>query len=119
MAGPPGCRPDRRLPGNGPPRGVGRPPGTPNKIGRQAKENIIEVFSQLGGIKAMTNWARRNKTEFYKLYARLIPVTVHAAVDVRHASEYSDAELVNIIASEGGSRIDGEASGNALPDSVH
>jgi hypothetical protein len=116
MAGPRGCRPDRiGSISNGP----GRPKGSRNKIGVQAKENIIEVFSRLGGIKAMTNWARRNKTEFYKLYARLIPVTVHAAVDVRHASEYSDAELVDIIASEGSSRIDGEAPGNALVESVH
>jgi hypothetical protein len=90
---------------NLPPKGRGRPPGTPNKVGKQAKDNIIAVFDQLGGVETMVKWARRNKAEFYRLYARLIPVTVHAAVDVRHASEFSDDELARIVASSGGERV--------------
>jgi len=36
-------------------------------------ENIVAVFTRLGGTATMAEWARRNQTEFYRLYARLIP----------------------------------------------
>lgn len=48
--------------------------GKPNKVGATAKENIIAVFTRLGGTAEMAKWARDNQTEFYKLYGRLIPV---------------------------------------------
>jgi hypothetical protein len=113
-----GCRrPDNLLRPKLPP-GPGRR-GVPNKIGRQAKENIIEVFSRVGGIPAMATWARKNRTEFYRLYARLIPLTVHAAVDVRHASEYSDDELARIVASSGSSGTVSEEASDSIPVGVH
>jgi hypothetical protein len=52
----------------------GRKSGTPNKLSASAKENIAAVFVRLGGYEAMTNWASENQTDFYKIYARLIPV---------------------------------------------
>lgn len=52
----------------------GRPKGVPNKVNAQARENIMAVFTRLGGTAAMAEWARENQTQFYKLYARLIPV---------------------------------------------
>jgi hypothetical protein len=52
----------------------GRKKGTPNKLPAQAKENIIAVFTRLGGTSQMADWARENLTEFYKLYGKLIPV---------------------------------------------
>lgn len=48
--------------------------GKPNKVPAQAKENIIAVFTRLGGTAAMAKWAAGNETEFYKLYGRLIPI---------------------------------------------
>ena len=59
---------DQRKPKTG-----GRRKGTPNKVTATARENIIAVFNRLGGTAAMAEWARENQTEFYKLYARLIP----------------------------------------------
>ena len=52
----------------------GRPKGAKNKVSGQAKENIIAVFTRIGGTAQMARWASENLTEFYKLYARLIPV---------------------------------------------
>jgi len=104
---------------NLPSAGPGRPIGSVNKLGKQAKENIVDVFNGLGGTEAMTRWAKRNRTEFYKLYARLIPVYLHAAVDVRHAVEYSDDELARIVASEGSSGTAGQETGDPLAGSVH
>jgi hypothetical protein len=93
-------------------RGRGRALGSAGKVSRQAKENILDAFEFIGGVDALAAWARKNRTEFYKLYARLIPVTVHAAVDVRHASEYSDDELARIVArsSREGAVIEAESA---------
>jgi len=55
-------------------RGKGRPRGSPNKITSAAKEAFQAAFDGLGGVEALADWARENTTEFYKLYARLIPV---------------------------------------------
>lgn len=73
-----------------------RTKGAKNKIGAQVKENVIAVFVRLGGTAAMARWARKNQTEFYKLYARLIPTEVTATIDIRDASELSDSELIAI-----------------------
>lgn len=58
--------------------GIGRKKGTPNKCDKTARENIMAVFNRLGGTAEMARWARKNQTEFYKLYARLIPVQLNA-----------------------------------------
>jgi hypothetical protein len=58
------------------PPGPGRPKGIPNKMSRIAKENIETVFFNLGGVEAMAAWARDNQTEFYRHYAKLIPLTL-------------------------------------------
>ena len=57
--------------------GAGRPKGSTNKIPRVAKENIIAVFNELGGIQGMVDWAKaepKNQSEFYKIYGRLLPI---------------------------------------------
>lgn len=48
--------------------------GSPNKLGGLAKDNIAAVFTRLGGTAEMAKWAKENQTDFYKLYARLVPV---------------------------------------------
>jgi hypothetical protein len=52
----------------------GRPLGSKNKVSASARENVIAVFTRLGGTAAMAKWAAHNKDEFYKLYARLLPI---------------------------------------------
>ncbi len=44
-----------------------------------AKENIAAVFVRLGGTAEMARWAKANQTEFYRLYARLVPHEVTGA----------------------------------------
>ena len=57
--------------------GPGRPRGLPNKITRAAKEAFALAFEKTGGVRSLTEWAKKNPTEFYKLYARLIPTEQH------------------------------------------
>ena len=58
-----------------PPR-IGRPVGSKNKVTASAKEAFALAFKGMGGVGALTRWAKRNPDLFYKLYARLIPVEV-------------------------------------------
>jgi len=108
-----------RNPNPPPSPGKGRPLGVPNKIGAQVKENILAVFERLGATDAMVKWARRNKTEFYRFYARLAPTYMIATVDIRDASELTDGELARIIARAGSAGTAGEAAGSEVPDSIH
>jgi hypothetical protein len=55
-------------------RGRGRPKGAKNILSGSAKENIVAVFTRLGGTVAMCEWAKANQTEFYKIYGRLLPI---------------------------------------------
>ena len=54
----------------------GRQAGTPNKLGATAKENIACVFTRLGGVQEMVKWAKANPTQFYQIYAKLLPLQV-------------------------------------------
>lgn len=62
------------MPAGGKRPGAGRKKGVPNKLSGQAKENMAEAFRLLGGVKQFVAWAENNQTDFYKLYARLLPV---------------------------------------------
>ena len=62
------------------PPSIGRPPGAKNKTSKTAKENFLAVFTGMGGTPAMKKWAKANQTEFYKLYARLIPTELAGSV---------------------------------------
>lgn len=54
----------------------GRVPGSVNKLNAVAKDNIAAVFVRLGGTAAMAEWAEENKTQFYQIYAKLLPLQV-------------------------------------------
>ena len=56
----------------------GRQKGTPNKTTAKVKEAMELAFEGIGGVPALIEWAEDNKTEFYKLFAKLLPVQVEA-----------------------------------------
>ena len=59
--------------------GPGRPKGVPNKVNGLAKDAVARVFEEIGGVANMALWAKDNPTQFYQLYAKLIPVQVDGA----------------------------------------
>lgn len=69
----------------------GRPPG-PNTFTVAAKQAFNAAFQGLGGVEELIEWGKKNRTEFYKLYARLIPVEVAGSVGIYDAR--ADAEIV-------------------------
>jgi len=53
--------------------GSGRKAGVPNKLSATAKQNVIEVFEQLGGVDHMKQWAIDNPNNFYNIYSKILP----------------------------------------------
>jgi hypothetical protein len=56
----------------------GRRPGSVNKITRSFREALHRAFENIGGVEALTEWAKANPGEFFKICARLIPVEICA-----------------------------------------
>lgn len=52
---------------------MGRPKGAQNKTTRAFKDAVLQTFQRLGGVTALTKWAQKNETDFYKICGRLIP----------------------------------------------
>jgi hypothetical protein len=59
----------------------GRVAGQRNKNTKGCQENILDVFERIGGVKNFAEWAMENQTEFYRHYAKLLPLQVNAKVD--------------------------------------
>jgi len=91
--------------------GKGRVKGTKNKVTANVKENILCVFTRLGGTAAMADWAKENQTEFYKFYARLAPREVEVKAEHRHIRSREEiekdiAELASVIKRDDSGRSD-------------
>jgi hypothetical protein len=56
----------------------GRAKGVPNKATAAVKEALLTAFDKLGGIASLTEWAKDNQTDFYKLWVKVLPQEVHA-----------------------------------------
>jgi hypothetical protein len=61
----------------------GRTKGTPNKLSSTVKANVVAVFDDLNGedLRHMKEWARENPTQYYNLYAKLLPTEIEAEVE--------------------------------------
>lgn len=69
--------------GNKPPN-AGRKKGTLNKVTQNVKEIYELAFERLGGASAFVEWANRtneNRTEFYKMFSKLLPRDVNLLGD--------------------------------------
>lgn len=56
--------------------GKGRPKGSRNKSTVKVKEAFEAAFDELGGVASLVEWGMKERSEFYKLYAKLLPVQV-------------------------------------------
>lgn len=57
----------------GKPKTGGRLPGVSNKFTGAFREAVQIVYNGLGGHAAFLEWARENRSEYYKIASRLIP----------------------------------------------
>jgi hypothetical protein len=54
----------------------GRRPDTPNRVNVAFRDAVSIVYDNIGGHNAFTQWAKRHRTEYYRIAARLIPVEI-------------------------------------------
>lgn len=91
--------------------GKGRQAGVPNKLTASIKQAFLLAYEGAGGLPELIAWAKENRTEFYKLLARLIPVEVNAH-HTFDPSDATDAELAAIA-------FDGSADAAGTSGSAH
>ncbi len=71
----------------------GRPKNSKNKVTNDVRESFHKAYANMGGFdengklietgdEAFLKWARENQTEFYRLYAKMIPKTAELAEDL-------------------------------------
>jgi len=58
----------------------GRKKGTPNKTTASVKEALIKAFDDLGGVDSLVVWGSDNPTQFYQLWAKILPQEVHSTL---------------------------------------
>jgi len=52
---------------------LGRRRGSTNRTTRAFREAVSEVFNALGGERHLLAWAKKHPTEYYRIYARMVP----------------------------------------------
>lgn len=61
-------------------KGAGRPKGSPNRVGKAAKEVIQQAATELGGAERIIAWAQEdpaNEKAFWtQIYPKLLPLTL-------------------------------------------
>jgi len=65
--------------------GGGSRANSPNKLTKAVKESLEETFTRLGSVDRMVTWAEDNLTDFYKLWAKLLPkdINLSASIDLQ------------------------------------
>lgn len=87
----PQARPKKR------PKYGGRKAGTPNKATASVKEALSVAFDARGGVAALLDWADLNPTEFYKLWAKMLPAEVRTSgtLTLEVVEQIVDADSAN------------------------
>ena len=53
--------------------------GCPNKI-TKIREQFGEAFERMGGLDALVEWGKNNRTSFYNMYARMVEKEIKTTV---------------------------------------
>jgi hypothetical protein len=62
--------------------GPGRPKGSKNRTSVELRQNVVEAYLKLGGVRGLVAWGKTERGEFYRLMvARLIPAESHVVSD--------------------------------------
>lgn len=74
----------------------GRKPGSKNKTTSAVKAALVQAFDEMGGVETLVAWGKKNKTEFYKIWSKLLPTEIKnadgEALRMQIVEEYVTAE---------------------------
>ncbi len=59
----------------------GRKPGSKNKVTANVKAALVEAFDELGGVPALVKWGKKQPSQFYGLWGKLLPTEIKNADD--------------------------------------
>lgn len=57
----------------------GKPKGSKNVVPSSVKEAFKLAFEGIGGVPAFIEWAKVERSEFYKIYSKLLPKEVEVS----------------------------------------
>lgn len=77
--------------------GKGRKKGVPNKTTASVKEALSMAFHGIGGVNELIEWGKANKTEFYKLWSKMLPQDLNVTSNPKEIEDAVDAELRRLI----------------------
>jgi hypothetical protein len=80
--------------------GSGRKVGTPNRTTIFAKKAFEAAFDGIGGVPALILWAKTNRTEFFKLYGKLIPTDMKITRVINAIDDLTEEELAALAGEE-------------------
>ena len=69
----------------GHPKVGGRVKGTPNKLTKSVADALKAAYAGIGGEEALTEFARDNPAEFFKLWVKMMPTKVEAELNLSGA----------------------------------
>lgn len=86
----------------GQPKTGGRAKGTPNKVTKTLRDDIIEVHEKLGGTQGMLRWAQEsdvNKRIFYsQILPKVLPKEIQAKIEHELPPELQDPDVLKRMA---------------------
>lgn len=97
---------------------MARTKGAKGKIGVEVKEQIVACYHRLGALEAFCDWAKENRTDFYKMFVSLAPKELSVDATVRSEVELTDEELGRIAAGCSAGVVASEESA-AQPSELH
>jgi hypothetical protein len=79
----------------------GRTPGTVNRITRSFREAMLAAFDELGGAAHLTQWARENPSDYYRIFARMAPPGLPVRIEGLDGAPADAARVVMVKMSVG------------------
>lgn len=80
---------------------IGRKKGKANNVTRSLKENILEAFERIGGVRNFAAWAEENQTEYYtKIFVKLLPTDIKVEATVEHTVRDNALDWIDGVVSE-------------------
>lgn len=76
---------------------MARPKGSRNKLTASAKEALESAFASIGGVQALSDWAKANPRDFYPIWAKLLPKNVDLTSGGKPLTEHERAARIAAI----------------------
>lgn len=67
---------------------AGRPKGSKNRY-THLRDSFLDAFEMIGGTKALAEWGKTHKKDFFQMVTRMLPSNVKAQIDLNQKQTYN------------------------------